>query len=78
MTQAAARSQLPPDFDEIFRQWEQGGFGNLVAALRWVVAGERDEADLMQGLNLQASAFLSVVLAVLQDPEILKGLSAAP
>ncbi|HEX9942244.1 MAG TPA: tetratricopeptide repeat protein [Thermoanaerobaculia bacterium] len=58
---------------------EQRGYTNLVAAIRRILAGERDADALCESLNLDESMIVEAILGGIEDPSSLQDLlPAAP
>lgn len=53
---------------------EQHGWTKLVAALRRILAGERDADALCEALDLEDSMIIETILAGLSDPSSLSDL----
>ena len=58
------------DLEQVLKVSEQNGWGHLVAAVRHILAGRRDEAVLL-GLDEEDTAIVRAVLRGLQDPSTL-------
>lgn len=62
-----------PDLEEILKQAEQNGWVQLVAAIRRILAGSRDEA-VLNGLDDEDRVIVSTILRGLQNPDTLPDL----
>jgi hypothetical protein len=58
---------LRPELDRLLGTAEQNGWNDLAAAIRRLLAGERDES-LFQGVDEEDGAILRAILRGLQDP----------
>jgi hypothetical protein len=58
------------ELDGLLAQLEQGGGNALVAAIRRILDGERDEDRLVDGLSPEAG-IIETILHALEDPESL-------
>lgn len=65
---AEVREHLEPALEE----WTQAGWGHLVAAIREILKGERDEDVLCESLDLAESMIIYAILRGIADPETLK------
>ncbi|MEQ9669937.1 hypothetical protein [Coleofasciculus sp. G2-EDA-02] len=65
---AEVREHLEPTLEE----WTQAGWGRLVAAIREILKGERDEDLLCESLDLAGSMIIYAILRGIADPETLK------
>ena len=64
-----------PDLQEVLTQAEQNGWAQLVAAIRQVLAGNRDQS-LLNPLDEEDRPIVESILRGLQDPSTLPDLSA--
>ena len=62
-----------PDLDEILRQAEENGWTQLVAAIRRILSGQREES-LLQELDDEDRVIVSCILRGLQNPDTLPDL----
>jgi tetratricopeptide (TPR) repeat protein len=62
------------DFRTALSQMEKHGWTNLVAAIRRILAGERDEQALCAPLDLQDSMIIETILRAIADPSTLSAL----
>ncbi|HEB59182.1 MAG TPA: hypothetical protein ENJ01_08170 [Gammaproteobacteria bacterium] len=62
-----------PDLENILKQAQDNGWNQLVAAIRRILAGERDEAMLRE-LDEEDSVIVSAILRGLQNPATLPDL----
>ena len=69
-TDPEVRQQLEPELEGI----EQRGFGDLVAAIRQILAGERDEERLCGTLDLEDSMVVMAMLRGIVDPATVEAL----
>jgi hypothetical protein len=67
--------QRVPDLDDILDQAEQNGWLQLVAAIRRILAGNRD-ASVFNGLDEEDSVIVRAILLGLQNPDTLPDLGA--
>jgi tetratricopeptide (TPR) repeat protein len=58
-------------------QMEQQGWTNLVAAIRQILAGERNEQVLVAPLDLEDSMIIETILRAIADPTTLSALMSA-
>ncbi|MCL4205223.1 MAG: tetratricopeptide repeat protein [Pirellulaceae bacterium] len=56
------------ELDGLLGQLEQAGANALVAAIRRILDGERDEERLVDGLGLQHAGIIETILHALEDP----------
>jgi tetratricopeptide (TPR) repeat protein len=68
---AQIREQLEIDMENFAEGWQ-----NLVAAIRRILAGERDENILCEPLDLEDSMIISAILRGIADPQSLAALLA--
>lgn len=64
------QAQLAP----ILQQHESGGWTNLVTAIRYILAGERDEVTLVDPLDPDDSMIVSAIFQGIADPSTLQTL----
>jgi len=64
---------MVPDLDDILKQAEQNGWLQLVAAIRKILAGSRNES-LLNGLDEEDQVIVRSILRGLQDPDTLPDL----
>ncbi len=69
---AEEREQLEAALENLVKN----GWGNLVAAIRLILAGERDENILCEQLDLEESMIISAILRGIADPHSLAALLA--
>jgi tetratricopeptide (TPR) repeat protein len=62
------------EFRIALSQMEQGGWTNLVAAVRKILAGERSEQVLFAPLDLEDSMIIETILRAIADPTTLSAL----
>ncbi|MBI4841457.1 MAG: tetratricopeptide repeat protein, partial [candidate division NC10 bacterium] len=60
--------------EQLLPQLEQRGWTNLVAAIRGLLADERNSEVLCEGLDLEDSMIIETILHALDDPSTLKDL----
>ena len=70
VVQSIANPQLMPQTEEILKVSEQNGWGELVAVIRRIIDGERDES-LLQGLDEEDSTIAAAILQGIQNPATL-------
>jgi len=70
VVQCAQNSDLRPQMEQALQLSEQNGWGNLVAAIRKILDGKRDESILV-GLDDEDAIIASAILRGLQDPNTL-------
>lgn len=70
VVQSIANPQLMPQTEEILKVSEQNGWGDLVAVIRRIINGERDES-LLNGLDEEDSAIVGAILQGIQNPSTL-------
>lgn len=76
---AVAEPERLPDLEtELARYHEANGWGNLVAAIRQILAGERDEDRLLDPLDLEDSMIILAILRGIADPSSLAFLQPDP
>ncbi|MBD2435856.1 CHAT domain-containing protein [Nostoc sp. FACHB-110] len=68
---AEEREQLEIEMENFAEVWQ-----NLVAAIRRILAGERDENILCEPLDSEASMIISAILRGIADPQFLEALLA--
>jgi hypothetical protein len=64
---------MVPDLEDILKQAEQNGWLQLVAAIRKILAGSRNES-VLNGLDEEDQVIVRSILRGLQDPETLPDL----
>ena len=64
-----------PDLEQVLRQAEENDWTRLVAAIRAIMAGQRDES-VMLGLDDEDRVIVEAILRGLQDPSTLPDLEA--
>ena len=74
VVQSIANPQLMPHTEEILKVSEQNGWGELVAVIRRIISGERDES-LLQGLDEEDSTIAAAILQGIQNPATLPDLN---
>jgi len=62
------------ELEEYLEGLKQRGFQNLVAAIRQILAGQRDEETLCASLSLKESMVVLAILAGIADPATLEAL----
>lgn len=67
--------QRVPDLDDILKQAEQNGWLQLVAAIRKILAGNRD-ASVFNSLDEEDAVIVQAILRGLQNPDTLPDLGA--
>ena len=70
VVQSIANPELMPQTEEILKVSEQNGWGDLVAVIRRIIQGERDEV-LLQGLDEEDSTIAAAILLGIQNPATL-------
>lgn len=70
VVQCVQNSDLRPQMDQALRLSEQNGWGALVAAIRKILDGRRDER-VLQGLDEEDTIIAAAILRGLQDPTTL-------
>ena len=70
VVQSIANPQLMPQTEEILKVSEQNGWGELVAVIRRIINGERDES-LLRGLDQEDSTIAAAILLGIQNPATL-------
>ena len=70
VVQCVQNSDLRPQMDQALAISEQNGWGRLVAAIRKILNGSRDES-LLNGLDDEDVVIASAILQGLQDPNTL-------
>jgi hypothetical protein len=70
VVQCIQNSDLRPQMDQALIISEQNGWGNLVAAIRKILDGSRDES-LLKGLDDEDAVIAGAILKGLQDPTTL-------
>ena len=65
------------ELEQALPKMEHHGWTNLVAAIRRVLAGERDAGALCEGLDLEDSMIVETILQGLSDPSSLQDLLAS-
>ena len=65
---AEVREQLLPALDDM----AQRGWTNLIAAIRQILDGERDETTLLDPLDLEDSMIIQTILQGIADPATLQ------
>ncbi|WP_455233870.1 hypothetical protein [Thiogranum longum] len=71
---ACQNRDIVPDLDDILKQAEQNGWLQLVAAIRRILAGTRNDS-VLQGLDGEDSVIVRSILRGLQNPETLPDLN---
>ncbi len=75
---AVVVASLEPDqqaqLDPILQQRESDGWTNLIAAIRRIFNGERDEDSLVDSLDMEDSMIVSAILRGIADPSTLQAL----
>ena len=70
---ACQNRESVPDLDDILKQAEQNGWIQLVAAIRRILSGSRDES-VLNGLDDEDRVIVSSILRGLQNPDTLPDL----
>jgi hypothetical protein len=70
VVQSIATPQLLSQTEEILKVSEQNGWNELVAVIRRIIKGERDES-LLQGLDEEDSTIAAAILLGIQNPSTL-------
>ncbi len=70
VVQSIANPQLMAQTEEILKVSEQNGWGDLVAVIRRIIKGERDES-LLKGLDEEDSTIAGAILQGIQNPATL-------
>lgn len=70
VVQCIQNPDLRPQMDQALQLSEQNGWGSLVAAIRKILDGSRDE-NLLMGLDDEDAIITSAILQGLQDPNTL-------
>ncbi len=70
VVQSIQNPQFMPQLEEILVQSEKNGWGQLVAAIRKIVAGSRDDS-ILNGLDEEDATITEAILKGLQDPSTL-------
>ena len=71
---ACGNRERVPDLDEVLKQAEQNGWTQLVAAIRKILAGTRDES-ILRTLDDEDAVIVSSILRGLRNPATLPDLS---
>ncbi len=77
VVQTVNQPELKPQLEQALQQSEQNGWGALVAAIRKILAGSRDES-LLKGLDEEDAIITEAILKGLQDPGTLPDPQAKP
>jgi len=77
VVQSIGNPALMPRTEEILKASEQNGWGDLVAIIRRIIKGERDES-LLHGLDAEDSIIAGAILLGLQNPSTLPDPNAQP
>jgi tetratricopeptide (TPR) repeat protein len=78
MVAASHDPALRPAFESRFHQLGSAGWTKLVAALRRILAGERDADALCEDLDLEDSMIVEAILQGIEDPSSLEDLQPDP
>ena len=70
VVQTIQNPELRPQLDHVLKQSEQNGWGTLVAAIRKIVAGSRDN-NLLAGQDDEDRIIIDAILKGIQDPTTL-------
>ena len=70
VVQTIHNPELRPQLDHVLKQSEQNGWGGLVAVIRKIVAGSRDNS-LVAGQDDEDRVILDAILKGIQDPTTL-------
>jgi hypothetical protein len=73
---ACRNREMVPDLDDILKQAEQNGWTQLVAAIRKILAGSRDET-ILKTLDDEDAVIVRSILRGLQNPATLPDLNKA-
>jgi tetratricopeptide (TPR) repeat protein len=74
MWQAVQEPDKADELSAFLSEGEAHGFTKLVAAIRRILAGERDRESLCMNLDLEDSMIVETILDALKDPSVLEGL----
>jgi len=77
VVQSIQNPELRPQIEQALRLSEQNGWGTLVAAVRKIIGGSREES-LMRGLDYEDSIIVGAILQGLQDPATLPDPNQSP
>jgi hypothetical protein len=77
VVQSVQNPELRPQIEQALRLSEQNGWGSLVAAVRKIIGGSREES-LMRGLDDEDSIIVGAILQGLQDPATLPDPNQSP
>jgi len=77
VVQSIQNPELRPQIEQALRLSEQNGWGTLVAAVRKIIGGSREES-LMRGLDDEDSIIVGAILQGLQDPATLPDPNQSP
>ena len=72
--QAVQEPEKADEFSTALSQMEGSGWTNLVAAIRKILSGERNEESLCMDLDFEDSMIVETILQALEDPSILEAL----
>ncbi len=70
VVQTISNPELKPQLDHVLKQSEQNGWVGLVAAIRKIVAGNRDN-NLLAGQDEEDRVIIDAILKGIQDPNTL-------
>ena len=70
VVQCIGNPELQPQVEEILQVSEKNGWGDLVAVIRRIIKGERDES-LLVGLDEEDSTIAAAILQGIQNPATL-------
>jgi hypothetical protein len=62
------------ELEATLEKWAEAGWGNLVAAIRRILDGERDEEAICEGLNRNEWLFVHAILRGIAEPGSLQAL----
>ena len=77
VVQTIQNPERMPQMEQALQMSEQNGWGSLVAAIRKILAGSRDES-LLRGLDEEDAIITEAILKGLQDPATLPDPDAKP
>jgi tetratricopeptide (TPR) repeat protein len=75
--QAIQNPEKAAEFDSVLSAGEEHGWTNLVAAIRRILAGERNRDALCDKLDMEDSMIVATILDALENPAILQNMLSA-
>ncbi len=75
VVQTVAQSQHRDELEQGLAPLIEHGWGNMVAAIRRVLDGERDPEALCEPLNYRDALIVQTILAGIRDPESIRDLT---